>query len=88
LRGVFAVSVQGLGAKLVRGAANLGTRPTVDGLKTLLEVNLFDFNEDIYGKNIKVIFHKKIRDEKKFDSVEELKEQLKEDVNIARNYYD
>lgn len=88
VRGVFAVSVEGLGEKQVKGVANLGTRPTVDGLKTLLEVNLFDFNEDIYGKNLKVIFHKKIREEKKFDSFDALREQIIKDVKIARHYHD
>jgi len=84
LRGVFAVSVEGLKSDRVRGVANLGTRPTVDGLKTLLEVNLFEFDEEIYGKKIKVIFHRKIRDERKFDSFEELRRQIQKDSEAAK----
>ena len=50
----------------------------------MLEVNIFDFKKDIYGKRLKVQFVKKIRDEKKFDSLEELKTQIVKDVKTAQ----
>jgi riboflavin kinase/FMN adenylyltransferase len=66
------------------GMANLGTRPTfTDSDKQLLEVNIFDFNQDIYGKTIKVFFIKYLRDEKKFDSIDELVIQINRDKNIC-----
>ncbi len=83
LRGVFAVKVAGLD-KPYTGMANLGTRPTVDGRRTLLEVNIFDFDQDIYGKEIEVIFVQKIRDEQRFDSIEVLKDQIRQDEVAAR----
>ncbi|MBT7575700.1 MAG: bifunctional riboflavin kinase/FAD synthetase, partial [Methylococcales bacterium] len=50
----------------------------------LLEVHLFDFDEDIYGRYVEVHFKKKIRDEKHFQSLEELKLQIREDVSVAK----
>jgi riboflavin kinase / FMN adenylyltransferase len=88
LRGVFAVEVFGLEHEPVFGVANLGTRPTIDGLRTLLEVHLFDFSDDIYGKRINVVFRHKIRDEERFDSFDELKEQIGRDVVSAKEYFD
>lgn len=88
IRGVFAVTVTGIEDRPLKGVANLGTRPTVDGLKTLLEVHLFDFDKMIYGQHVKVHFHEKIRDEKKFGSFEELKQQIIKDVEMARELID
>ena len=87
LRGVFAVEVFGLEHEPVFGVANLGTRPTIDGMRTLLEVHLFDFSDDIYGKRINVVFRHKIRDEVRFDSFDELKEQIGHDVVSAKEYF-
>ncbi len=84
LTGVFAVTVQGLGEDRIAGVANLGTRPTVGGLKTLLEVHLFDFDADVYGKRICVEFVEKIRPERKFDGFEALKAQIRKDSDEAR----
>ncbi len=84
MRGVFAVEVRGLD-KVYQGMANLGTRPTVDGMRTLLEVNIFDFNQDIYGQEIEVVFLQKIRDEKRFDSLDELKTQIAQDEITVKN---
>lgn len=81
--GVYAVRIYGLD-QVRYGVANLGTRPTVNGLRTLLEVHLFDFNEIIYGKFIRVEFLKKIRDEQKFNSLDELVAQIKQDVLAAK----
>ena len=64
--------------------ANLGTRPTVNGNHKLLEVHLFDFDADIYGRHVRVEFVHKLRDEKKFDSLEALKVQIIQDEDAAR----
>ncbi len=84
LTGVFAVKVHGIGDAQVKGVANLGKRPTVDGVKTLLEVHLFNFSNAIYGKRICVEFFTKIRDEKKFASFQALKTQIQKDCRRAR----
>jgi riboflavin kinase / FMN adenylyltransferase len=87
LSGVYAVEVIVADEKFL-GVANVGTRPTVDDSVTaILEVHIFDFDRDIYGKNIKAIFHKKIRDEKKFDSFDKLKLQIYKDLKIGRHYF-
>ena len=68
-----------------RGILNLGVKPTVSDLnKKVLEVNIFDFDKDIYGEDIIVEFVEKIREEKKFSSVDELKLQIKSDVEYWR----
>ncbi|MEM7194560.1 MAG: bifunctional riboflavin kinase/FAD synthetase [Pseudomonadota bacterium] len=84
MTGVFAVSVRGVVDDAVTGVANLGNRPTVDGFKTVLEVHLFDFNEDIYGKRVCVDFVSRIRGERKFDDFDALKKQIKKDAERAR----
>ena len=84
--GVFAVNVE-LDGSLLNGVCNIGKRPTVGGQKTLLEVFLFNFDKQVYGKNAKVVFKHKIRDEKKFNSFSELKKQIELDSKIARNYF-
>ena len=84
LTGVFAVKVGGLGDKIIPGVANLGTRPTVDGLTTLLEVHLFEFDQEVYGKRICVHFIEKIRNEMKFPSFDDLKTQIGKDAERAR----
>ncbi|MCU7798630.1 MAG: bifunctional riboflavin kinase/FAD synthetase [gamma proteobacterium symbiont of Lucinoma myriamae] len=71
----------------INGIANIGYRPTVDGQKGLLEVHLFDFKGDLYGKLVHVDFLHKIRDEMKFDSFEILKEQILNDVVEAKAYF-
>jgi riboflavin kinase/FMN adenylyltransferase len=87
LQGVFIVNVYGLSKKPLGGVANCGKRPTIKGLKNLLEVHLFNFDKDIYGQYIEIEFLKKIRDEKKFDNLEALKQQITQDVGIAKNYF-
>jgi riboflavin kinase/FMN adenylyltransferase len=83
--GVYAVTCIVDGAK-VQGMMNIGFRPSVsDELKLKLEVHLLDFSRDIYGQNMKVSFISRIRDERKFSGVEELKEQLKSDEVTARS---
>ncbi len=80
--GVWAVRVDGDR----EGVANLGTRPTVNGTERLLEVHLFDFSGDIYGKELRVGFKKFLRPERKFGSVEELREQIGKDAEEARRW--
>ena len=69
------------------GIANFGVRPTVDGEKLLLEVHLFNFNSNLYGKDLTVEFLTFIRDEKKFNNFDELVIQIRKDVNIAKDYH-
>lgn len=87
LNGVFSVSVEHDEFGTVYGVANLGTRPTVDGKENRLEVHLFDFDSDIYGQNLRVQFHQKIRNEEKFDSFEALKQQITHDAKCAFDYF-
>jgi len=84
LNGVFAVTVNGLDKRYL-GVANIGIRPTVDGKEPLLEVHIFDFDEDIYGELLTVTFHAKIREEKKFDGLDALKTQIGADIVTAKN---
>ena len=69
------------------GMCNIGTRPTVNGNSLTIEVNIFDFSEDIYGENICILFCKRIRSEHKFDNIIELKEQLEKDKILIKNYF-
>ena len=78
--GVWVVRVDGRQA----GVANLGMRPTVDGDERLLEVHVFDFHGDLYGKILRVEFQQFLRGERKFDSLEALREQISKDVGEAR----
>lgn len=87
LSGVYAVQVK-LGNELINGVANVGTRPTVDhGLVAMLEVHLLDFSRDIYGKTLEVIFKKKLREERKFSSLDELKSAIHNDIHIAKQLF-
>ena len=87
LKGVFAVRVYGLGTEALNGVANVGTRPTVDGSYCVLEIHLFDFDSDIYGRYLDVEFCSKLREEKKFESFEALKQQIEFDVEQARTFF-
>jgi riboflavin kinase / FMN adenylyltransferase len=85
LNGVFAVTVTGIDNVEIEGIANLGVRPTIDGgNKVILEVHLFGFNQDIYGRYVTVHFKNKIRSECRFRSVDELKAQIVNDVARAK----
>jgi riboflavin kinase/FMN adenylyltransferase len=63
---------------------NIGTRPTFDGNHQTLEVNIFDFDEDLYGKSLCVEFVSRLREERRFDSMEALREQLEKDEIQAK----
>ena len=81
--GVYAVDVQVLG-QTYRGMTNIGTRPTVGGTFTTIETHILDFDEDIYGLSLRITFHRRIRDEVHFPSLEVLKEQLERDREACR----
>jgi riboflavin kinase/FMN adenylyltransferase len=85
LCGILAVRVHGIEAGPLDGVASLGTRPTVNGVEPLLEVNVFDFEADLYGRSIEVEFIAKLRDEAKFDSLDALMVQMKIDAAQARD---
>lgn len=82
-RGVYAVQITADG-KSYSGVANFGRRPTVDDGAPLLETHLFDFDGDLYGKELEVAFVDFIRDEKKFDGLDALKAQIATDCETAR----
>ena len=85
--GVYAVDVQVLG-KEYRGMCNIGVRPTVGANNGLtIETNIFDFDEDIYGLDIRIAFRRRIRAEQRFASLEELKDQLQKDRQICLKSY-
>jgi riboflavin kinase/FMN adenylyltransferase len=85
--GVFAVEVEGVADTAVPGIANVGCRPTVDGTRSLLEVHLFDFSGEIYGRYVQVSFLKKLREERRFSSFDTLREQILLDVDQARAFF-
>lgn len=89
LSGVYAVRLKTAAGQWLEGVANVGRRPTVASThEVVLEVHLFDFNEDIYGTNVSVEFFKKIRDEQKFESIDQLKSQIERDAQSARRYFE
>lgn len=80
--GIYAVKVR-YGSRDFIGMLYIGNRPTVDGVKRNIEVNIFDFNEDIYGESLTIYFHDMIRSDIKFNDLEELKKQLYLDREAA-----
>ncbi|MWP49163.1 MULTISPECIES: bifunctional riboflavin kinase/FAD synthetase [unclassified Gilliamella] len=85
LQGVYFVKVKNIcNNQHYHGIANIGIRPTIHGKTAILEVNLFDFSGDIYGQYLDVNFVQKLRDEKKFDSLADLKQQIARDVCTAK----
>lgn len=87
VKGVYAVKVPKLFKKDLFGVANIGTKPSFAYQMQQLEVHLFDITINLYKKNIEVILCKKIRNERFFSSIEELKNQISQDILIARNYF-
>ncbi len=81
--GVYAVEVEVLGRKYL-GMSNIGIRPTVGGSTRTLETHILDFDEDIYGLPLRIRFRRRIRDERKFPSLEALREQLVKDREACR----
>ena len=81
--GVYAVHVQ-IEGTTYGGMLNIGYRPTVDGKKKTIEVNIFDLDADLYGKHLKLQFEARLRSEQKFSGLDALKEQLALDKTEAR----
>jgi riboflavin kinase/FMN adenylyltransferase len=89
MAGVYAIEARLRGdTRVLKGVANVGTRPTVDdSLTAILEVHLLDFNEVIYGQHLEVTFLKKLRDEKKFESFDALKVAIYNDIEHAKQLF-
>jgi len=84
--GVWAVHVATAGSEALPGVANLGVRPTVDGMTRVLEAHVFDFSGDLYGHEIEVEFVRFLRPEQRFASLELLREQILADASAARQW--
>ncbi|MEM7363086.1 MAG: bifunctional riboflavin kinase/FAD synthetase [Pseudomonadota bacterium] len=90
ISGVYAVEVTNVEpGKTLYGVANFGFRPTIEEetVVPVLEVHIFDFNENIYGQCVRVTFRNKIRDEKKFPGLDALKEAILNDMTVARRFF-
>jgi len=87
VQGIYVVEVFGLKGEPLQGVVSVGNRPTVGGTKPLLEVYIFDFDDDIYGKYLNIDFLHKIRDEEKFESLDELKKWIEDDIVKARDWF-
>lgn len=87
LLGIYAVRTHGIGDHALDGVASLGMRPTVsDSGRAVLEVHLFDFSENLYGRHLRVEFLHKIRDEEKYSDLETLRLQIARDCDSAKQY--
>lgn len=85
--GVY-ISITEWNGRSYPGITNIGCKPTVEGDNPVgVETHIFDFDEDIYGKEVKVSFLRKVREEKKFASLEALKEQMAHDVAVGKQYF-
>ncbi len=85
--GVYASKAHLSDGREVSAVTNIGKRPTFAGLQTTVESHLLDFDEDLYGQKISVALLLRIRDEKKFTSVDELVAQIREDIESARTFF-
>ncbi|MDO6427828.1 bifunctional riboflavin kinase/FAD synthetase [Thalassotalea sp. 1_MG-2023] len=84
--GVYAVKVRINGSEFT-GVANIGSRPSVNGIRQQLEVHIFDFEQDIYGQSIEVVLMKSLRKEQRFSSLAQLKDQIQIDSEQARSFF-
>lgn len=84
LSGIFAVRVSGHGLDGAPAVASLGTRPMVGGVEPLLEVHVFDYSGDLYGRRLRIEFHRKLRDEAVFDDLAAMVRQMDADSRAAR----
>ena len=85
-KGVYAIRARYID-KWINGIANFGERPTVDGKRLLLEAHLFEFDQNIYGKELTVEFLTFIREEKKFDNFALLSKQIRKDIQLVKTYH-
>ncbi|WP_233141447.1 bifunctional riboflavin kinase/FAD synthetase [Aggregatibacter actinomycetemcomitans] len=88
VKGVYAVKVRLKSGAFFNGVANIGTRPTINGVNQLLEAHLFDFQGDLYGQWLEVELCHKIRNEMKFPSFDTLKAQIAQDVETAKKVFE
>ncbi len=84
--GIYAVTID-LEGRPLQGVANIGYSPTFDDHLFTVEVHILDFDTDIYGRKIKINFLQRIRDEIKFESLEALSDQIRRDIEVARNLF-
>ena len=88
LQGVFAVKAHLPDGTQVYGVANVGVRPTIgEKIKPILEVHLLDFDQNLYGLRVNIEFISKLREEKKFASIDDLKQQIYADIECAQKYF-
>lgn len=88
LSGVFIVQVRGLAGHPLPAVASLGVRPTVNpAVRPLLEIHLLNFNDDLYGRILRVDFLAKLREEKKYADLDSLTQQIQRDVASAQDYF-
>lgn len=88
LKGVFAVTIKTSSGRCYRGVANVGVRPTVEATAVIsLEAHLFDFDGDLYGQKVTVVFMEKLRDEAKFATLDALTQQISDDKKQAERYF-
>ena len=87
LQGVYATLVHGLLELPIASVANIGYRPTLAGVQPQLEVHLFDYSGDFYGKTISVEICQFIRSEQKFDGLAQLQAQIKQDMRTAKDFF-
>lgn len=73
--------------KIYNSITNIGKNPTINNSKRTIETFIFNFKENLYGKEIEVLFYEWIRDGKKFSGIDELKNQIKEDTNVAKHFF-
>lgn len=85
VKGVYVVKIK-VNNQDYYGVANIGSRPTVEGVRQQLEVHLFDFKQNLYGQQIEVALLDKIREEQRFNTLDELTKQISKDSEQARNY--
>jgi len=88
LKGIYAVKCFGAATRGLEGVASLGINPAVtDGGRASLEAFLFDFSGDLYGRRLSIEFHRKLRDEAHFASLDELAAQIRRDCDAAREHF-
>ena len=87
VKGIFAVLVKGIDNRPLQGVASIGTRPTVNGIDTILEVYILNFDRNVYGHSVEVEFLHKIRNEMKFDSLKELTRYMGQDTEQAKAFF-
>ncbi|MGL1921055.1 MAG: bifunctional riboflavin kinase/FAD synthetase [Hyphomicrobiales bacterium] len=85
-QGTYAAQIE-IDGKLYQGAGNYGTRPTVNGIGARFEIFIFDFDQDIYGKQVKIYLHKYIRGDEKFDGLDALITAIDKDVTQIKQYF-